>query len=46
MNANRLFVRDLLGMTALIVAITVLSLWLIPHDGEPVVTDVPAAYIR
>lgn len=46
MNANSLFVRDLLAMTILLAIITALSLWLIPHDGTPVVTDVPAVFVR
>lgn len=42
MNANRLFVRDLLGVTTAIAAATTLALWLIPGNGTPVV-DHPVA---
>jgi cytochrome c oxidase subunit 2 len=42
MNANRLFVRDLLGVTTAIAAATTLALWLIPRDGTPYV-DRPVA---
>jgi cytochrome c oxidase subunit 2 len=42
MNANRLFARDLLGVTTAIAAVTTLALWLIPRDGTPYV-DPPVA---
>jgi cytochrome c oxidase subunit 2 len=46
MNANRLFARDLLGVTTAIAAVTTLALWLIPGDSKPYVdappTDAPS----
>lgn len=41
MNENRLFVRDLVGVVLTIAAVTALALWLIPHQGTPVVADAP-----
>lgn len=41
MNENRLFVRDLVGVVLTIAAATALALWLIPHQGTPVVADAP-----
>jgi cytochrome c oxidase subunit 2 len=41
MNANRLFVRDLLGVVIAVAATTTLALWLIPSTGKPVLTEAP-----
>jgi cytochrome c oxidase subunit II len=41
MNANRLFVRDLVGVVTTIAIVTTLALWLIPHDGKPVILEAP-----
>jgi mono/diheme cytochrome c family protein len=42
MNTNRLFARDLLGVTTAIAAVTTLALWLIPGDGTPDAEPPPA----
>ena len=41
MNANRLLVRDLVGVVTTIAAVTTLALRFIPHDGTPAVAEVP-----
>jgi cytochrome c oxidase subunit 2 len=41
MNANRLFVRDLMGVVLTIAAVTALAMWLIPHGGTPFVAEPP-----